>query len=52
MKIVDKEKRKPTNLELFFFDKEELEELTSTDPFKEFVKEEAYEAIKYAIEIN
>ena len=49
MKIVDKDKRKPTNLELFFFDKEELEEMTSTDQFQTFVKEEAYEAIKYAI---
>tara|TARA_Y100000296_G_C4954534_1_gene147867 strand:- start:45 stop:362 length:318 start_codon:yes stop_codon:yes gene_type:complete len=52
MKIVDKDKRKPTNLELFFFDKEELEEMTSTDQFRSFVKEEAYEAIKYATKHN
>ena len=49
MSIVDKKERKPTNLEIFFLDKKELEEMTSSDQFHDFVKEEAYHAIEYAI---
>ena len=44
-----KEKRKPTNLELFFLDKKELDEMTSTDAFQSFVKQETYTAIIDAI---
>ena len=49
MRVVNKKERKPINLELFFLDKQELEEMTSSPQFHEFVKEEAFIAIKYAI---
>ena len=49
MSIVDKKERKPTNLEIFFMDKKELEEMTSSTQFQDFVKEETYNAITYAI---
>ena len=49
MSVANKKKRKPTNLELFFLDKQELDEMTSTPQFYEFVKEETFYAIKYAI---
>ena len=49
MSVVNKKERKPINLELFFLDKQELEEMTSSPQFHEFVKEEAFIAIKYAI---
>ena len=49
MSVVNKKERKPTNLELFFLDKQELEEMTASPQFHEFVKEEAFTAIKYAI---
>ena len=52
MDIINKEERKPTNLELFFLDKLELEEMTSTPQFQGFVLEEAYKAIEYAIKNN
>ena len=49
MSVVNKKERKPTNLELFFLDKQELEEMTASTQFHEFVMEEAFTAIKYAI---
>jgi hypothetical protein len=49
MSTMGKEKRKPTNLELFFLDKKELDEMTSTDAFQSFVKQETYTAIVDAI---
>lgn len=52
MEIMDKDKRKPTNIELFFFDKKELEEMTSSDTFRDFIKEEAYKAVEYALDNN
>ena len=49
MSVMNKKEHKPTNLELFFLDKKELDEMTSSPQFHEFVKEEAFTAIKYAI---
>ena len=49
MSVVNKKERKPTNLEIFFLDKKELEEMTSSPQFHDFVKEETYNAVKYAI---
>ena len=49
MSTMGKEKRKPTNLELFFLDKQELDEMTSTDAFQSFVKQETYTAIVDAV---
>ena len=49
MSVVKKKEYSPTNLEIFFLDKKELEEMTSSKQFHEFVKEETYYALKYAI---
>jgi hypothetical protein len=49
METMGKKDRSPTNLELFFLDKKELDEMTSTETFHSFVKEEAYKAISHAI---
>ena len=49
METMGKKDRSPTNLELFFLDKKELEEMTSEESFQNFVKEEAFKAISYAI---
>ena len=49
METMGKKDHTPTNLELFFLDKKELEEMTSEESFHSFVKEESYKAISYAI---
>ena len=49
METMGKKDHTPTNLELFFLDKKELEEMTSEESFHSFVKEEAFKAISYAI---
>lgn len=50
MEIMSEKERTPTNLELFFIDQKDLEEMTSNEAFHNFVKKEAYESIKYALE--
>ena len=52
MSVMNTEDRKPTNLELFFFNRDELDEMTSDPDFHRFVKLETYKAIEYAIENN
>ena len=47
---MDKEKREPTNLELFFFNRDELDEMTSDPNFQNFIKKETFKAVEYAIE--
>ena len=38
MSVMNTEDRKPTNLELFFFNRDELDEMTSDPDFHRFVK--------------
>ena len=52
MSVMNTEDRKPTNLELFFFNRDELDEMTSSPEFHKFIKMETYKAIEYAIENN
>ena len=45
-------KQEPINLELFFLDKRDIEELTSQDTFRNFIKRETSKAILIAIAEN
>ena len=42
-------KQEPINLELFFLDKQDIEELTSQDTFRNFIKRETSKAVLKAI---
>ena len=42
-------KQEPINLELFFLDKRDIEELTQQDTFRNFIKRETSKAILIAI---
>ena len=45
-------KQEPINLELFFLDKQDIEELTQQDTFRNFIKRETSKAVLVAIAEN